>query len=276
MSYQDLSSTSLLQSLSSENSLAIILLAVSVFIIFILIIHTLLKKLRTGETLKYEFITIIAHKFRTPLTHVKWSTDELVKNEQDAYKKQSLLDIQQSNEKLIKLTGTLIELTETDNAAASSYTFERLSLCSFVRAVGESYKDAFHEKNIFFSVQCPPTDMFVKIDRQRMEFVLQTLLENALTYTSSGKNVDVIVSKVGHKAVISVTDHGIGIDKADVSRIFGKFFRADNARATDTEGFGVGLYLSQAIIRRHKGSISVASDGIGHGATFTVSLKKAK
>jgi signal transduction histidine kinase len=118
--------------------------------------------------------------------------------------------------------------------------------------------------------------MFVKIDRQRMEFVLQTLLENALTYTPSGKNVDVIVSKVGHKAIISVVDHGIGIDKADMPRIFDKFFRADNARATDTEGFGVGLYLSQAIARRHKGTMDVTSDGVGFGSTFTITLKTVK
>lgn len=259
-----------------ENSTATLIFGISIFIFLILIIYALVRKLMVGEKLKYEFITIIAHKFRTPLTHVKWSADELVKNEQDSYKKQSLMDIQQSNEKLIKLTGTLIELTDTDSTVASSYTMERVSLCSFVRTVCNAYKDSFHEKNIFFSVQCPENDLFVKIDVQRMEFVLQALLENALTYTPTGKNVEVSVTKSLRKAHVTVTDHGIGIDKSDLHNIFEKFYRADNARATDTEGFGVGLYLAQAIARRHKGKIEVYSDGKYSGATFTLTLKAVR
>jgi signal transduction histidine kinase len=262
--------------ISGENSTAIIIFGISIFIFLILIIYALARKLIVGEKLKYEFITIIAHKFRTPLTHVKWSSDELVKNEQDPYKKQSLIDIQQSNEKLIKLTGTLIELTDKDSTTASSYSIERVSLCSFVRTVCDAYKDAFHEKNIFFSVQCPANDIFVKIDVARMEFVLQTLLENALTYTPTGKNVEVNVTRSHRKAHVAVTDHGIGIDNSDMNNIFGKFYRAQNARAVDTEGFGVGLYLAQAVTKRHRGKIEAYSAGIGSGATFTLTLKAVR
>lgn len=275
MNYQDFSYLFPF-SVSVENRISAIVFGITLVVIVVTIILVLIKKLQKNEALKYEFITIIAHKFRTPLTHVKWSTDELVKNEQDSYKKQSLQDIQQSNEKLIKLTGTLIELTDSDNTVASSYNFERTSLCSFVRTVGDSCKDAFHEKNIFFSVQCPPDDIFVKIDPQRMEFVLQTLLENALIYTPTGQSVDVTVQRVGHKAFILVTDHGIGIDKKDIPNIFTKFFRAENARAADTEGFGVGLYLAQAITHRHRGNIRVESAGIGSGATFTIAFKTVR
>lgn len=275
MPTSDLTST-LSLAISGENSTATLIFGISIFIFLILIIYALVRKLMVGEKLKYEFITIIAHKFRTPLTHVKWSADELVKNETDPYKKQSLTDIQQSNEKLIKLTGTLIELTDTDSTAASSYTIERVSLCSFVRTVCDTYKNAFHEKNIFFSVQCPANDILVKIDVQRMEFVLQALLENALTYTPTGKNVEVSVTKTLRRAHVAVTDHGIGINKSDLNNIFEKFYRADNARATDTEGFGVGLYLAQAITRRHKGKIEVYSAGMGSGATFTLTLKTVR
>ncbi|OHA16735.1 MAG: hypothetical protein A3C79_00125 [Candidatus Taylorbacteria bacterium RIFCSPHIGHO2_02_FULL_45_28] len=263
-------------SVSIENSLAAIIFGILVLIFFALVIYYLIKKIGKNESLKYEFITIIAHKFRTPLTHVKWSADELVKNENDPYKKQSLQDIQRSNEKLIKLTGTLIELTDSDNTAVATYTFERISLCSLVRTVGDSFKGDFHEKNIFFSAQCPIDDIYVKVDPSRLEFVLQTLLENALLYTSPGQDVSMILQKTGREAIISVTDHGIGIDKKDISRLFSKFFRAENARVADTEGFGVGLYLAQAIVRRHKGNLDVHSEGIGKGATFTIILKTVK
>ncbi len=263
-------------SVSVENQTATVVFGITLIVIVIIIILTIIKKIGVSEALKYEFITIIAHKFRTPLTQVKWVSEELLKSERDPYKHQSIQDMQQSNEKLIKLTNTLIELTDSDNNSVSAYAFEKVHLCEFVRTVSNTLKDAFHEKNIFFSVQCPPTDIQVKIDPQRMEFVLQTLLENALAYTPPGQNVNVTMQKIGRKAVISITDHGIGIDKKDLLRVFTKFFRAKNAQAVDTEGFGVGLYLAQAIARRHKGNIGVESAGIGVGATFTITLKVLK
>ena len=259
-----------------HNTVSAALFVLSMALFAIVVIWTISRKLRTNEHLKYEFITIIAHKFRTPLTHVKWSADELVKNETDMYKRQSLQDIQQSNEKLIKLTGTLIELTDTDSSATAAYALKRISINAFTHTIGETYKDTFHEKNIFFSVHTPPQELYVKVDEERMEFVLQTLFENALNYSSPGQNVEVTVERHGHKVVISVTDHGIGIAQKDLPLVFTKFFRAENARAVDTEGFGVGLYLARTVARRHKGMVTIQSPGIGNGATATLVLPLVK
>lgn len=250
------------------------LVPIIVLLIGLIIIVSSIRVRLRNERLKYEFITIIAHKFRTPLTHVKWSAGELISNEQDAYRRQSLMDIQQSNENLIKLTNTLIELTDTDSKAVSTYTFEKLELCELVRRVSSGMKDMFHEKNIFFSVICSPQPIYVKIDKERMSFVIQAMLENALLYTSSGKNVDVRISASHRHATVTVEDHGIGIDPADMPQIFTKFFRTKQAKAMDTEGFGVGLYLARAITARHKGALTATSEGLGKGSTFTLTLKR--
>lgn len=262
--------------LSATNVIAGIVLSFSLILIIVLSVKIIWSLISKNETLKYEFVTIIAHKFRTPLTFMKWATDELIATEQDSYKKENLEGIKESNDKLIKLTGTLIELTDNENTTGSTYNFERTSLCQFARGVGETFKDVFHEKNIFFSVVCPPEDITVKIDRTRMEFVLQTLLENARAYTPPGKNVEVTISAEAGKAYMSVSDSGIGIDPKDLPNIFTKFFRAPNAKASDTEGFGVGLYLARSIIKQHHGKMSVYSAGMGTGATFIVALKAVK
>jgi signal transduction histidine kinase len=118
--------------------------------------------------------------------------------------------------------------------------------------------------------------IFVKIDKARMEFVIQVLFENALAYTPTGKNVEVTVGHSGRKAFISVTDHGIGMDHKTISRLFTEFFRADNAKRVDTDGFGVGLYLAKSVVRRHKGKLEAFSDGLNAGSTFVVTLKRVK
>jgi two-component system sensor histidine kinase MtrB len=182
----------------------------------------------------------------------------------------------ESNEKLIKLTNTLVELTDAAGAASSTYSYERVSLCDFVRDAAASFKDMFHEKNIFFSVQCPTEPLFVKIDKQRMEFVIQTLLENALNYTSPGKTVEVQIVRSGRHGIVSVTDHGIGIDPGDMPSIFTKFFRTKSAQNMDTEGFGVGLYLARSVTRRHKGTLAAYSAGADKGSTFTLTLKRVR
>lgn len=240
--------------------------------IIILLLYALILSIRKGEKLKYEFITIITHKFRTPLSQIKWTLDEIIPSEQEPYVRESMQNVQKSNEKLIQLTTTLIELANSTGNAKSSYHFEQINLCQLVYNYGDALKKVFQEKNLYFSVQATEEEIFVRADRSRLEFVVQTIMENAITYSPSGRNVEIIVSRAGRKALVSVTDHGIGMDRLDTKRLFTKFFRAKNARAMDTEGFGVSLYLAQSVMQHHHGKIEVFSEGLNKGSTFIISL----
>lgn len=247
--------------------------AIALFINFFW--HTIWGKINENETLKYEFITIIAHKFRTPLTQVKWLIEGLLGSETDSFKRESLAEMGKANDNLIKMTGSLVELTDSDAASASSYEFERVNLCEFVRTIADGFKNAFHQKNLFFSVQCAAPEIYAKVDRSRMEFVLGTLIENAIAYSPPGRNVQITVNTDKNKAVVAIADNGIGIDPRDLPRVFSKLFRAKNAQSMDTEGFGIGLYLAQTVTKRHKGRIAVYSEGSGRGSTFSVILPLA-
>ena len=240
------------------------------------IINILWRRNRSIEIMRYEFITMIAHKFRTPLTSIKWLLENMLTDETDSYKRESLTGMKISNEKLVSLTGTLIELTDQDNKAKADFTWEDVNYYDFVKSITDTYTNSFHEKNIAFSLQCADPDLKVTIDRSRLEFVIQTLLENAHNYTSSGRRVDVILGKDQNRAVLAVSDSGIGIDKVDIPKIFAKFFRTNNARQADTEGIGVGLYLANSIVRRHHGRLTVDSAGIDLGSTFTLILPLTK
>ena len=266
--------------LSGNETSPLLFYAVTAFLVsfvavLIIILHMLWVRLKESEQLKYEFITIIAHKFRTPLTQIKWLTEGLTTKEQDPYKKEDLGEIRGANEQLISLTNTLIELTDSDKSSKGSYELEKVDLCSFVKAIGDEMKSYFHGKNIFFSVKCDTMDLEVVIDKARMEYVFQTVLNNAYMYTGPGKSVEVTVYGDRRHAYVTVSDHGIGISPEDMRNIFTKFYRAENAVKTDTEGFGIGLYMAQAILRRHGGKIFASSAGLGQGSTFTISLKRA-
>ncbi len=273
MNYQLIINDSTVLSGNVWTATIIIVLAL---VILVVMAGLLLRRIRQGEAMRYEFITMIAHKFRTPLTSIKWLLESMVSSEIDPQKKENLSDLVTSNEKLIALTGTMVELTDLDNQTKSLYSWETIPFCDFVRSVFDQYKNAFHEKNIFISLQCSDPDLLVTIDRSRMEFVLQTLFENSCNYTPTGKNVDVTVVRKGRKAVLSVTDNGIGIDNSDLPKIFSKFFRTENARRADTEGIGVGLFLAKSIVRRHHGHMVVYSAGINQGSTFTLTLPSVR
>ena len=232
------------------------------------------RRLRQNEVMKYEFITILAHKFRTPLTHLKWQLEELSSSSAEPAAKEMIADISGSIDQLISLTGTMLELTDSENKSKTLYKFERVSLCDFVKNVTQPFKNMFHEKNISFSVRCEGQEVFARIDKPRMEFVLHALLENSHAYTPPGRNIDIIVSQTWHKAMISIKDAGIGIESKDLPHIFEKFYRAENARRADMEGVGIGLFLAQSIVRRHKGKIEVYSEGRDRGTLFRVVLPR--
>jgi signal transduction histidine kinase len=253
-----------------------IIQAFLIILLVLLVVFYLWHKLRENEALKYEFITIITHKFRTPLTRTKWLLDDMTKSEPDSFRKENLASLQKENENLVKLIGTLIELTETKGKKESLYKFEHVDLCSFTREVLETVKQSFKEKNISVSFDCASPKIFAKIDRPRMEFVLSTILENACIYTPTGRRVSIVITTKHRKVATSVIDDGIGINPIDMPRIFTKFFRAKNAKTMDTEGFGVSLYLASSIVKRHSGKIEAFSAGLNTGSTFSVILPRVK
>ena len=249
-------------------------------VLLIYAVYRLIKDIRESQRMKDEFISIIAHKFRTPLSEAKWILENMSSKEQDSTKRENLDEMRKINEHLVGITNTMVELADSDKSSRGGYSFARTNICSFVHTVTDEFSSRFHEKNIFLGIQCSVEELWAKIDKPRFEFVIQTLLENACTYTPTGKNVDIAVSQLRRgfrsKVVISVKDSGIGIDRSDAGKIFTKFFRADNARSTDTEGFGVGLYLARSIVRRHYGKMIFSSEGLGRGSLFQVVIPEVR
>jgi two-component system sensor histidine kinase BaeS len=107
-----------------------------------------------------------------------------------------------------------------------------------------------------------------------MRQVFANLLDNALKYTPAGGTVQVLVSREGGVAVVTVSDTGVGMSSDVIPHVFERFYQGDPARSSSVEGAGLGLSLVKCIVDRHSGRIGVRSS-LGHGSMFTIRLAAA-
>jgi signal transduction histidine kinase len=239
-------------------------------IILVLFIALLVwRKMLQVDLLKNEFITTVTHKFRTPLTQIKWSTENLKKSI-DEENRENVVDIQSAIEKLVELTNLLVAISETDSISYK-YDVKSVDLKNIAEEAIMYLNDLIREKKMKLNVSLNP-NMIVHVDPSRIKFVIQTLIENAINYNSSNGEISISLYSKNDKAVFSITDSGIGISERELPLIFTKFYRGNNARTVDTEGMGIGLFISKEIIVRHNGKIGVESRGLNKGSTFTFAL----
>ena len=228
------------------------------------------RKIRQADILKEEFITTAAHKFRTPLTHIKWASENLNETPLKDDQKIQLGYIREGADKLVELTNILMNVSTTDDNAFD-YHMRKTDLSSLVDESAAALRKQAAMKGISLKLDVAPGIRAV-CDASRIRFVIQTFIENAVHYTQKGGSIEVSLALEGSDAVYSVRDSGIGIDKAELPLLFSKFYRTVSARSTDTEGMGIGLFVSKGIVSRHRGKISAQSEGAGKGSIFSFSL----
>jgi signal transduction histidine kinase len=246
--------------------LAVVMVSIALFI---------WRRLRESDILKSEFITVVTHKFRTPLTEIRWAAENL-SEEVPPEGKESVNEIQLANYRLIELTNLLVQLSDTDTVDFN-YHIHDIQFSTFLEEFIPEYTRKAKLKEISFVVK-GASDKKVLIDESQIRFVLQTLLDNAINYTPQGGAITIEVKdelgRGGH-VVLSITDTGIGFSKEELGRLFQKFWRSKEALKADTEGMGIGLFMSRRIVERQNGTLSAESHGEGKGSTFFMRLPLA-
>lgn len=115
------------------------------------------------------------------------------------------------------------------------------------------------------------TGIKAMVDPEEIGMVLRNLFENAVLYSPESPDISIKLTKSGNAVVISVTDHGRGIEKRDQKRVFGMFYRAQ-PEGHHVRGTGLGLYIVESVIKNHGGTVDVTSEGLGRGSKFTIKL----
>jgi len=177
----------------------------------------------------------------------------------------------QSNERMINLINDLLNVTRIEEGRYL-YSLTPVQLEEVCLSVFSLFEEEIKRKGLKFSFQKPKTPLpEVRADKEKIKLVIQNLVENAVKYTLPGKKIVVKLGLKNGEVLFSIKDEGIGIPKDQQERIFTKFFRGANALKMETDGTGLGLFISKNIIEAHGGKIWFKSEE-NKGSTFYFTL----
>ena len=246
-------------------------------VVFFVGIERDITKIKEINQAKTEFVSVASHQLRTPLTGIKWLTEILLKNKENnltSKQIETLEDINFSNDRVINLVNDLLSISRIEGGKTQQLNLKPIELVGLIDGViKEMLPIAEHGGVILTSVIALPKDLRINIDEDKIRQSVFNLISNAIKYCKSeGGRVEVLSEIKNGEIVFSVKDNGIGIPLKDQRRIFDKFYRADNALLTQTEGTGLGLFIVKSYIEAHGGRIWFESEE-NKGTTFYFTLK---
>lgn len=240
------------------------------FISFLFISYRyIVLKTKEGE-LEEEMISIINHTFRTPLTSIIWNIKELEKSTSQNDKTLYLQQIDNSTNKVLGIIDVLAGIKNTKNT--SGYFFQAISIREIVEKSIRKYGAKINKKNLTFQVSLFKDIPLLTVDLNKISFVIDTLIENAISYTKQDGKILIDCISNSNKLTLYISDTGIGLTLIDRIMIFSKFYRSKQAKLINTDGMGLRLYISKEIIKRHHGKIYAKSKGKDTGTTFFIEL----
>ncbi|MCM2394092.1 SpoIIE family protein phosphatase [Streptomyces albipurpureus] len=220
---------------------------------------------------KTTFFSNISHEFRTPLTLIMGPLEELRGQlaTSDARVREELEVIHRNGLRLGKLVNTLLDFSRIE-AGRMQASYEPVDLALFTAELASVFRSAIEKAGLVFTVDCPPLEEPVYLDRDMWEKVVLNLLSNALKFTFSG-SITVTLRAEDGGALVTVMDTGIGVPVGEMPRLFERFHRIENTRSRYNEGSGIGLALVQELVGLHGGTIAAESSE-GVGTSFAIRL----
>jgi signal transduction histidine kinase/CheY-like chemotaxis protein len=230
------------------------------------------QKLSDAARIKDEFLAMLSHEFRTPLTPVitcanLLSTDTRLDPEQ----LKSVRVIERNARALSRMIDELLDLSAVMNRKLLLMR-ERTEMNEWTRATLETMRPVWEKKGltVLFVPASQPIEL--EIDPPRLAQVLTNLINNAIKFTESGGKITVRLTARKHEIRIAVTDNGAGLNRHEIDRIFEMFHQTRTRRTQSVGGLGVGLTVARSLAELHGGGLRAESPGLGKGATFTLWL----
>lgn len=228
------------------------------------------EKLAELSKMKSEFINVVSHQLRAPLTNLKWATEFLTakENEVDPEKKEEYnKGINENIERMVELVDNLLIISRLEQDRIP-FQKKEVSLEEIIKDFIYQFRAFAEASNVDLQSHFEENLPKLFIDPYQIKLVIENLIDNAIRYTKGGGKIELSLGRESPSQIIfSIKDSGVGIPKEDQKYIFQKFFRSGNALKEQTKGSGLGLNIVKMIIEKLGGKIWFESEE-GKGTTF--------
>lgn len=232
------------------------------------------EELKKLDELKSDFLSLVSHELKTPLSSMRISAEYLESEENidDTTRKELLEIILRNIDRQTRLINDILDISKIE-AGKTELQLENVSIREIADASFENIKQIAIKNNISIILDIPDNLSSVIADRDKLIIVLNNLFENALKFTPGGGSIILCAAEDYDSIEIRMKDTGIGMEKEKLEKIFEKFYQVDSSSRRKIGGCGLGLSISSGIIRAHDSVIQVESEP-GKGSTFSFKLKK--
>ena len=224
-----------------------------------------------AENRKDEFLAMLAHELRNPLSAINSATQLFgrLETEQELVWAREVVGRQISH--LARLIDDLLDVSRISRGKIALRK-QTVDLSPIITSAVEAVRPLLEERKHELSVSLVVGGLQIEADPLRLEQVLVNLLTNAAKYTEAGGRISLTAWKVNGEVAIEVRDTGMGITPELLPHVFELFVQGDRTAARSEGGLGIGLTLVRKLVEMHEGTVTVASEGVGLGSTFTVRL----
>jgi len=257
---------------------ALFVIIITVILLFIdYAILSGVRQISEANILKSEFVNLVSHQLRAPLSSLRWSLSLLLKERIGKFEPKQiefLQIIQDSSTRMIKLVNDLLDVSRIE-AGALQVRKVPFSLTEISQKIINDLSGLARAYNIEVVFENQIEHPSVIGDPDRVAMVIQNLLDNAIKYTRSAGQVAIAINQDDSYLKWQIKDQGVGIPEAQQRYVFQKFFRSENIMRYQTVGSGLGLYLAKSIIEHLNGEIGFSSkESEGSTFWFTLPIKK--
>lgn len=233
--------------------------------------NSMSEKIEALDKTRSQFVSNASHELKTPLSTMKILIETLVYQDpmDPAMTKDFLGDVNREIDRLNRIVSDLLTLVNIDSGG-TRLNLAELDLNALMREQVKRLLPLARENGIEINLEMKD-EISIMGDGLKLQQVIYNVIDNAIKYTPRGGEVETSLSRNGRRALIRISDTGIGIPAEDLPHIFDRFYRVDKARSRATGGTGLGLSIVKQIVQQHGGTIT-ATSAEGKGTSFVIDL----